>query len=313
MHHETPDRLTEISPDQLTQISKASDKPLHIQDAESELPFSDVKDIPVGYDGELQCVLLTGATGFLGIHILSEFAKTNTHVFCVVRAANKEHGLQRLHEQADLFEIELNQSQITILCGDINQECLGLGEEEWNVCCEQVQQIIHASAHVNHIEGYATFRDATRGMKEVIRLAASKKLKLIHFMSSIAACARNNAGRISIHEKEEFITDGMAVIRGYGQSKWVQETLIKRAHDHGIPFIVYRFGELSGSSKSGLGQTGDMLHRLLQMRLAVGCKEKISNDVVDMLPVDFAAQLVAVPKFAAVPAGIAQSRAHRCR
>jgi hypothetical protein len=36
-----------------------------------------------------------------------------------------------------------------------------------------------------------------------------------------------------------------------------------------------------------------MLHRLLQMRLAIGCREKISNDVLDMLPVDVAAALVA--------------------
>jgi Male sterility protein len=59
-----------------------------------------------------------------------------------------------------------------------------------------------------------------------------------------------------------------------------------------VPYVIYRFGELSGSSRTGLGQTDDMLHRLLQMKLAVGCREKISNDVLDMLPVDFAAQLI---------------------
>jgi hypothetical protein len=129
-------------------------------------------------------------------------------------------------------------------------------------------------------------------MKEIIRLAGTHTLKLIQFVSSIAGCALKTGDEFSYFEREDFIADGARVYGGYGQSKWVQETLLKRAHEQGVPYVIHRFGELSGSGRTGLGQTDDILHRLLQMRLAVGCREKISSDVLDMLPVDFAAKLI---------------------
>jgi hypothetical protein len=93
-------------------------------------------------------------------------------------------------------------------------------------------------------------------------------------------------------EKEDFVDAGAQVYGGYGQSKWVQESLLRRAGASGVPYAIYRFGELAGSTRTGIGQTDDIVHRLVQMRLAIGCREKVSNDVLDMLPVDFAARLV---------------------
>jgi thioester reductase-like protein len=267
-------------------------RPLHLLDAQSELTLPE--DTPAAHAGTMGCVLLCGATGFLGIHALAEILTSDpeTRVLCVVRAANREQGLQRILRQAEKFELALDAGRVSILCGDLEEPGLGLSEDDWEHCCREAQQIVHAAAHVNHIEGYATFRACTQGMKEVIRLAGSHRLKLIQFISSTAGCARKIGEEFSVFEQEDFIEDGAHVYGGYGQSKWVQETLLKRAHAAGIPYVIYRFGELSGSSQTGLGQTDDMLHRLLQMRLAVGCREKISSDVLDMLPVDFAAKLI---------------------
>jgi len=267
---------------------------LHVEDAQSELALPDQSAVEPVYQGKARAVLLTGATGFLGVHALSEFlhADPDVRVFCLVRAADKDQGMQRVRGQAAKYELALDEARITVLCGDINQPRLGFSDEEWERCCREVDQILHASAHVNHVEGYATFRESTQGMKEVIRLAGTHRLKLIQFISSTAACIHKTGQEFSVFEKEAFIENGEVVYGGYGQSKWVQETFLKRAREHGIPYAIYRFGELSGSSQTGLGQTDDMLHRLLQMRLAVGCREKISNDVLDLLPVDIAAKLV---------------------
>lgn len=267
---------------------------MHVMDAQSDLPLP-VTPLPAAQQEPLDCVLLTGATGFLGVHLLAELLKvaSATRVLCLVRAADKQHGLQRIVAQADKYQITLDTSRIAVLCGDVNAPRLGLSDADWAHCAREVQQIVHASAHVNHIEGYATFRESTLGMKEIIRLAGSERPKLIQFISSIAGCARKIGDAFSIFEHEDFLDDGEHVYGGYGQSKWVQETYLKRAAAQGIPYVIYRFGELAGSSVTGLGQSDDMLHRLLQMRLAIGCREKISNDVLDMLPVDFAASLVA--------------------
>ena len=271
------------------------EKPLHLLDAESALPLPDAEAIAHSRQPEERRVFLTGATGFLGIHILAELlgADPSARAYCLVRCADAAHGLQRILKQAGKFELAIDQTRISVVCGDISQPMLGLSPQDWDLCSQETQEIVHASARVNHIEGYATFRDSTRGMKEVIRLAGSHRVKLIQFISSIAGCALKTGGEFSIFEKEDFVGDGEYVYGGYGQSKWVQETLLKRAHANRIPYVIYRFGELSGSARTGLGQTDDMLHRLVQMRLAIGCREKVSSDVLDMLPVDFAARLIA--------------------
>lgn len=267
---------------------------LHVIDAQAELSLPADIDAASMPEGPMHCVLLTGATGFLGVHLLAELlnADPQTGVLCLVRAADQEHGLQRITQQAEKFELTFDTARITVLCGDVNAPQLGLDDADWEHCAREAQQIVHASAHVNHIEGYATFRESTQGMKEIIRMAGTHRPKLIQFISSIAGCAQKVGDQFSIFENEDFLDDGAHVYGGYGQSKWVQETYLKRAHAQGIAYVIYRFGELAGSSRTGLGQHDDMLHRLLQMRLAIGCREKISADVLDMLPVDFAATLV---------------------
>lgn len=267
----------------------------HLIDAASELPVPELDAASAAEALTMRCVLLTGATGFLGIHVLAELLECDpdVRVYCLVRAQDAERGLVRVLARAKAFELALDPTRIRIVCGDIHEPRLGLSELDWRDCCTDVDQIVHAAAHVNHIEGYATFRASVRGMKEIIRIASVRKPKLIHFISSTAACAHKVGEEFSIFEKEEFVPDGERVYGGYGRSKWVQERLLERGRALGVPFAIYRFGELSGSSKTGLGQLDDMLHRLLQMRLAVDCREKITSDVLDMLPVDLAARLIA--------------------
>lgn len=240
-------------------------------------------------------ILLTGATGFLGIHVLHALlaGDASLRVRCLIRAADVDAAWTRLRQQAARYTLTLDESRIDIVCGDVGVSRLGMSEAEWDACCGEIDQIIHAAAHVNHIEGYASFRGATMGMQEIVRLAASHRPKLVQFMSSTAACIQKIDDAFVVYEHENFIDAGETVYGGYGQSKWVQETFLQRAAAAGVPYVIYRFGELSGSSVTGHAQTDDMLHRLLQMRMAVGCREKISNDVLDALPVDVAARLIA--------------------
>ncbi|WP_116812439.1 aminotransferase class I/II-fold pyridoxal phosphate-dependent enzyme [Steroidobacter cummioxidans] len=275
-------------------VEPAQSVSLHLHDADSELAVGNLEALAPAHQGKIRRLFLTGATGFLGSHVLAEFlgADPDATAYCLVRAASNEQGLQRILKQAEKFELPIDGTRITVVCGDIAQPKLGLSAEDWELCARETQQIVHASARVNHIEGYATFRDSTLGMKEIIRLASTDRVKLIQFVSSIAGCALKIGEEFSIFEKEAFVEAGAQVYGGYGQSKWVQETLLRRAAERGVPYVIYRFGELSGSALTGLGQTDDIVHRLLQMRLAVGCREKVSNDVLDMLPVDFAARLI---------------------
>jgi thioester reductase-like protein len=288
--------LTEIALNRSSRMgADAASGEAHLLDAASALdlpsmPWPEHRTCP-----EQPLILLTGATGFLGIHILHELCAVEPplRVRCLVRAADVEAAWARLRQQAKRYDLTLVEDRVEVLCGDVCAPQLGLDDARWDACSDEIDQIVHAAAHVNHIEGYASFRDATLGMKEIISLAARRRPKLVQFMSSTAACILKTDDNFAVFEHEAFNEDGSTVYGGYGQSKWVQETLLRRAAEVGVPYAIYRFGELSGSSRTGLAQTHDMLHRLLQMRLAVDCREKTTGDVLDALPVDVAARLVA--------------------
>ncbi|POV96943.1 hypothetical protein PSHT_14854 [Puccinia striiformis] len=84
-------------------------------------------------------VLLTGATGFLGVFILRELlnhSDTIGTVICHLRAKTKEAGLIRLREscQSRGFWKEewLSENLVEVVLGDLESRQLGVGDQAWN-------------------------------------------------------------------------------------------------------------------------------------------------------------------------------------
>jgi len=49
---------------------------------------------------------------------------------------------------------------------------------------------------------------------------------------------------------------------GYVQSKWVAEKLVTARER--VPVSIYRLGRMSGHSKTGVSNTDDFMHRVLE-------------------------------------------------
>jgi len=63
-----------------------------------------------------------------------------------------------------------------------------------------------------------------------------------------------------------------AVATGYGQSKWVAETVLKRTSEMtGIHTVIARVGQLSGDSVSGGWTTKEWFPAMLRSSQALGC------------------------------------------
>jgi thioester reductase-like protein len=83
--------------------------------------------------------------------------------------------------------------------------------------------------------------------------------------------------------------DGL--LDGYSQSKWVAEKVVMLARSRGIPVAIYRPGGITAHSETGVGNTDDLMSRLLKGCLQLGSVPRM-NMLIDMTPVDFVARAV---------------------
>ncbi|MBQ4845992.1 non-ribosomal peptide synthetase [Pseudoalteromonas sp. MMG005] len=250
---------------------------------------------PIAFEADIKSVLLTGATGFLGSHILKQLLdSTDAIIYCLVRANTVKQAQQRVKQAAQSYRLAIDLHRIVPVLGDMEQPQLGLSKKNWAMLCKQVQHIVHTASYVNHIQPYFAFKKSVSGTNELLTIASTHTLKMIHFVSSTTVSTQVNNSHFSINPIEDFIDvdDAALICSGYGQSKWVQEENIRQASLTGVPYTIYRFSEISGSSATGIGNTDDIFHRILRMMLSVPARDDAASYLIDVIPVDKAAQSI---------------------
>jgi amino acid adenylation domain-containing protein/thioester reductase-like protein len=248
------------------------------------------------FSTEVGGVFLTGATGFIGAYLLRELLKTTgADVYCLVRATSREHGLKRLRdalEKYDLWE-EAASTRIVPVMGDLCEPRLGLSDEHYSGLARSVDMIYHVGAEVNAIYPYAMLKPSNvLGTQEVLRLACETKVKPVHFVSTIGIFPAERLASGAIDET--WPIDGCDFPRGgYNQSKWVAERLVSIAAKRGLPIAIYRPGRVAGDSRTGMWKPDQIFIESLNAVLELGSVPRVSHDVpFDLVPVDYVARAI---------------------
>jgi len=133
-------------------------------------------------------VLLTGATGFLGIFLLAELLQQEVAIVCcLVRADGEADGRQRIEQNAAQYGLELPMDRCIIAVGSLAEANLGLPPALYQHLAQSVDAIWHCGAHNDHVMSYNRLRASNvQGTVEVLRLAAQVRLKPVHFISTYA-------------------------------------------------------------------------------------------------------------------------------
>jgi amino acid adenylation domain-containing protein/thioester reductase-like protein len=233
-------------------------------------------------------IFLTGATGFLGAFLLdSLLSRTEATLYCLVRP--RENGDLMAQIRANLEGYGLwrpdRARRIVPVAGDLEAPLLGLVEGEFDALAREVDVVIHPAARVNLAYPYEALKGANvDGTREVLRLACRHKAKHLHYVST------NGIFPAGGHRCEEDADlDGLAGARrdGYGQTKWVAEKLVRQAAERGLPVSVYRPGNISGHSISGISNPRDFLGAVIAESLRIGAAPEVEGWRVEMTPVDF--------------------------
>ncbi|MER5381905.1 thioester reductase domain-containing protein [Streptomyces sp. NPDC002688] len=210
-------------------------------------------------------ILLTGATGFLGSHLLLDLLRhSDAHVHCLVRAADEEAATARLGEALKSHRLPWSSEirrRVTVLPGDIRRPHLGLSDDVWNKLAHELDSVVGVAAAVDFLRGYQSLRQSNViGALTLAELAATGPPKPLHHISSIAVF--NEVGIASMGEDDP-LAHVDRLVAGYDQTKWAAEVALRRARDHGLIVTAMRPGGIGGHTRTGAHNPQDLSSGLI--------------------------------------------------
>lgn len=239
-------------------------------------------------------VLLTGATGYLGLHLLEELLRrTDAEVVCLCRGDDPEHALRRIREGLALYEIEAESElhRVTCVIGDLGAPRLGLTDEQWDDLARTTDVIYHNGALVNFVYPYSALKEPNvGGTQRVLELACTTRLKAVHHVSTIDTLLATHTPRPFI-ENDTPLRSAVGVPAGYTGSKWVAEKVVDVARRRGIPVTIFRPGLILGHTRTGATQTIDYLLVALRGFLPMHIVPDYPR-IFDIVPVDYVASAI---------------------
>lgn len=271
-----------------------------------------------------QIVLLTGATGFLGIFVLRDLlvkrqdfvAKVIVHV----RAKDKHSALARLRtigEARQCWNEEwITSGKLDVVIGDLASDRLGMDRADWSTLAQEVDAVIHNGALVHWVYPYKSLRAPNvLSTLACIQFCASGKPKTLTFVSSTSALDSDHYVRLSdsiiqstsandstpsstdnsnvlagVPETDDLLGSAHGLNVGYGQSKYVSERLIMVSAARGLRASIVRPGYVLGDSETSVTNTDDFIWRLVKSGTQLGLVPDIHNSV-NMTPVDHVARI----------------------
>ncbi|WP_067539032.1 thioester reductase domain-containing protein [Nocardia crassostreae] len=207
-----------------------------------------------------QRILLTGATGFLGSHLLLDLLRhSRAHVVCLVRAEDYQDAARRLESAVRGYGQPWSREvlrRVTPLAGDLRLPRLGLSEERWEALAAEVDSIVNSGAAVDFLRGYPSLRKTNvLGPLTLAELACTGRTKPVHHISSLAVL---NGSDAEVLGEDEPTANVAALPIGYDRSKWAAEAVLRRAGEHGVVVTVLRAGGIGGHPETGAHNPRDL-------------------------------------------------------
>ncbi|MBP3728732.1 MAG: SDR family oxidoreductase, partial [Lachnospiraceae bacterium] len=242
-------------------------------------------------------VLLTGCSGFLGIHILRELLRQEVPVLAMVRGAQDLEARLRLQGMLMYyFDSPLDEEMdrlVRVVDADVTSGNLKELLEK-----ESFDTIINCAALVKHFAVDDSIeRVNVGGVQNMIALAREKKARLIQ-ISTLSVAGENIDGKFpeSFRLYETQLAVGQDISNKYIHSKYMGEKALLEATEQGLDGKVIRVGNLMGRQSDGEFQINSITNgfiRDLRGYKALGCFPVTGCDTrVDFSPIDEVAKAV---------------------
>ena len=225
--------------------------------------FSNEFNRPGHFD---QCVLLTGATGSLGSHLVAYFVALPTvkKVICLNRKSMIECTTRQRQalESKGIFLDSTALSKLEVFETDTAKPMLGLSSVRYTKLINSVTHIVHNAWPMSITRSINAFEAQFRVMQNLIELARENCCRRnprgprigFQFISSIATVGYYPLWSREARVPEERVTAESVMPTGYGDAKLVCERMLDETlHKYPDRFrpMAVRIGQIAGSKTSG--------------------------------------------------------------
>ncbi|KDQ08692.1 hypothetical protein BOTBODRAFT_59168 [Botryobasidium botryosum FD-172 SS1] len=250
-------------------------------------------------------ILITGSTGALGSAILYQLLTDRslqpvTRIYALTTKKETEEDVKaeikyQLHIRGfDLASEELGRVEVVKwLCENQPDSRLGIAEDKYSEIRREVTHIVHCAWLVDYnrmLPDFETLLKATRELADFALSSPRATPPRLLFTSTVG-----------VHRiEEEFVEPAQAPVgTGYGESKWVAETVLRSAgkgwkgeeDERGWRPIIVRVGQLCGSTSNGNWKQQEWFPRLVDSGTGLRQFPEVDG-YVDWLPTDVAAKAI---------------------
>lgn len=238
------------------------------------------------------CVLLTGATGFVGMELLARVLEQTDHdVIALVRAADDDAAQARVDELLETIVApgtRPHRGRVRAVAADLESPGLGLSPAARHRIANRISAVVHCAASIS----FTLALDEARrinvdGTREVVELALEARdrgvlERFVHV--STAYVAGDRIGRVNEHDNDV----GQGFRNTYERTKLEAEEVVRAS---GLPAAIVRPSVIVGDSRTGWTQAFNVIYWPLQA-FARGLFPTVPADpgaCLDIVPVDVVA------------------------
>ena len=242
---------------------------------------------------ELGNVLLTGATGYLGIHILRELIDSDArNIYCLVRGKDAEKAESRLRTLlyyyfANAFQ-DLFGKRLHIVVGDVTSD---FGDNL------NIDTVFNCAAIVKHFSEGTEIEDVNiGGAQRCVDFCLKKGATLVHISTASTRGLWAGEARDDVFTEQRLYM-GQFLGNKYIYSKFMAERLILDAIAHkGLSAKIMRVGNLAARSTDGEFQanfqTNSFMGRIKVYNMLGECPYSMRNKRVEFSPINEVAHAI---------------------
>ena len=278
-----------VSGTQQQEDEKDSVKEYDYTAIERVLKLNTLETYMQGEARKLGNVLVTGATGYLGVHILHHLISSDAgQIYCLVRGENAHERLASLlfYYFEDTYN-EMMGKRIHIIRGDVTESLCSLFKDY------SIDTVFNCAAIVKHFSEGTEIEDINiGGAEKCIELCLEKDATLVH----VSTASTRGLSVNGIPSAEETFTEkklymGQFLGNKYIWSKFMAERAILQAvADKGLKAKIMRVGNLAARSTDGEFQinfsTNSFMGRIKVFNMLGCCPYGMMDNKVEFSPIN---------------------------
>lgn len=255
-------------------------------------------------------ILLTGATGFLGIHILGELLENNDieKIYCIVRNKNgklaENRLIDKLHYYFGNIYDKILKEKVIIVEGNATHLEL-IDSKVLQEMKENVQAVINSAAYVKHFGKKEIFEQVNiHGVNKLIDFCKETNKRLIQISTiSVSGNIIESGKTLISNVKEGTVFDetklyvGQDIENVYVLSKFIAErNILESVINDNLDALIIRVGNLMGRYADGMFQKNisenAFINRIKTFANLGMIPENLKDIPLEFTPVDCTAKAI---------------------